>query len=100
MDIQNITISDILDGYKTKKFSVSEVVNAYLERIEKLNPTLNAFITIDAENAKKKALSRPSNTLGIRIGPPRRPPNWFKMMTSRGAVVKPGFGALSRLLNQ
>lgn len=55
MDIQNFTITDIIEGYKSKKFSVSEIVNAYLERVEKLNPTLNAFITIDSENAKKKA---------------------------------------------
>jgi len=56
MDVQNLTITDIIEGYKTKKFSVSEVVNSYLKRIEKYNPTLNAFITIDSDNAKKKAL--------------------------------------------
>lgn len=55
MDIIDFTITDIIKGYKEKKFSVSEVVNAYLERIEKLNPTINTFLTIDAENAKKKA---------------------------------------------
>ncbi len=56
MDIKDLTIADILEGYKKKTFSVSEIVNAYLERIEQLNPTLNAFITIDSDNAKKKAL--------------------------------------------
>ncbi len=55
MQIQDFTISDINEGYKAKKFSVSEVINSYLERVEKLNTTLNAFITIDAENAKRKA---------------------------------------------
>lgn len=55
MDINSFTISDIIEGYKTKKFSVSEIVTSYLERIEKLNPSLNAFITIDSENAKLKA---------------------------------------------
>lgn len=55
MDIQNITISDIIDGYKAKKFSVSEIVQKYIDRIEKINPTLNAFITFDFENAIKKA---------------------------------------------
>jgi aspartyl-tRNA(Asn)/glutamyl-tRNA(Gln) amidotransferase subunit A len=56
MDITNLTITDILEGFKTKKFSVSEIVDSYLERIEKLNPKLNAFITVDSENAKRKAL--------------------------------------------
>ena len=55
-DIQNLTIVDIIEGYKKKTFSVSEIVDSYIERIEKLNPTINAFITIDAENAKRKAL--------------------------------------------
>jgi len=56
MDLLNLTITDIIGGYKKKSFSVSEVVNAYLERVERLNPKLNAYITIDSENAKKKAL--------------------------------------------
>ena len=37
MDITNFTVTDILDGYKTKKFSVSEVISAYLDRIEKFD---------------------------------------------------------------
>jgi len=56
MDITNLTITDILNGYKEKKFSVSEIVNAYLDRIEKLDGKINAFITVDRENALKKAL--------------------------------------------
>lgn len=57
MDIINFTITDIINGYKEKKFSVTEVIDAYIERIERLNPQLNAFITIDSENARKKAKS-------------------------------------------
>jgi len=55
MNLTNLTITDILEGYKRKEFSVSEIVGAYLDRIEKLDPKLNSFITIDSENAKKKA---------------------------------------------
>ena len=55
MDITTLTITDIIEGYKTKKFSVSEIVSSYLDRIEKLNPTLNAFITVENENAKRNA---------------------------------------------
>lgn len=55
MDISKLTIVDIIDGYKEKKFSISEVVGSYIERIEKLNPTLNAFITIDKDSALRKA---------------------------------------------
>ncbi len=55
MNIQDLTISDIIEGYKKHEFSVSEIINSYLERVNALNPSLNAFITIDQENAKKKA---------------------------------------------
>ncbi len=73
MDVLNFTISDILNGYKKKDFSVSEIVSSYLARIEKLNPQINAFITIDSKNARKKAKELDgkdiTNTLhGIPIG--------------------------------
>lgn len=55
MDITNFTIDDIINGYKKKEFCVSEIVDSYLERIEKLNPTINAYITVDSKNAKKSA---------------------------------------------
>lgn len=55
MDTSTLTITDIINGYKEKKFSVSEIVSSYLARIEKLNPTLNAYITIDKKNALRKA---------------------------------------------
>ncbi len=57
MDIQNLTISDIIEGYKAKRFSVSEVLKSYFERIEMLNPKLNAFITISKDQALEKAKS-------------------------------------------
>ncbi len=52
MDVTTLTISNILEGYKSKNFSISEVVSAYLDRIEKLDPNLNSFITV----CKKEAL--------------------------------------------
>jgi aspartyl-tRNA(Asn)/glutamyl-tRNA(Gln) amidotransferase subunit A len=54
MDTTNLTIESILEGYKTKKFSVTEVVSAYLNRIEKLDTELNSFITV----ARNEALAR------------------------------------------
>lgn len=71
MDVVNLTVTDIIEGYKTKKFSVSEIVSSYIERIERLNPELNAFITIDSENAKKKAkeLDNSLNLKPVNIPP-------------------------------
>ena len=55
VNITHLTITDIINGYKSKKFSVSEIVGSYLERIKEVNPVLNAYITIDSTNALKKA---------------------------------------------
>lgn len=55
IDTSTLTITDILGGYKSKKFSVSEVVASYLDRIEKHDPVLNSFITISREEALKNA---------------------------------------------
>ena len=58
MDITNLTIESILEGYKEKKFSVVEIVSAYLKRIEQHDKNLNSFITITKENALREAQER------------------------------------------
>ena len=37
------------------KISSTEVLEAYLEQIERVNPRLNAIVTLDAEGARKRA---------------------------------------------
>jgi len=44
--LEEITISELQQGYRDKKFTVSEVVSAYLSRIEDIDnngPALNAI---------------------------------------------------------
>ncbi len=41
--------------YKTGKLRPSEVVDWYLKRIEKLNPSLNIYLTVTADLARQKA---------------------------------------------
>lgn len=55
MDTSNLTIDSILEGYKSKKFSISEIVSSYLDRIEKLDPQLNSFITVTRKEALEEA---------------------------------------------
>ncbi|MGE5041758.1 MAG: Asp-tRNA(Asn)/Glu-tRNA(Gln) amidotransferase subunit GatA [Candidatus Levyibacteriota bacterium] len=66
MDITSLTIESILEGYKSKKFSVSEVVSSYLDRIEKVDPQLNSFITV----CKEKALSQAKQLDGKEVSSP------------------------------
>jgi Asp-tRNA(Asn)/Glu-tRNA(Gln) amidotransferase A subunit family amidase len=56
---------------KKKKVSPVEVVDAVLERIEKLNPRLNAFVTLTDTAARReaKAAERALGKRSARLGP-------------------------------
>ena len=56
---------------KRKKVSPVEVVDAILARIDKLNPTLNAYVTLTAETARReaRAAERALTKRGARLGP-------------------------------
>lgn len=50
--LEEMTINDLQQGYKDGKYSVSEVVSAYLSRIEEIDktgPSLNAIIVINPD---------------------------------------------------
>lgn len=55
MDLSSLTIQRIHDGYRGKLFSCSEIVRAYLDRIDKTEPVLHAFITVCGEQALERA---------------------------------------------
>ena len=50
-----LSASDMKDHYRAKALSPVEVVHAILERIERLNPTLNAFTVVTSELALSQA---------------------------------------------
>ena len=49
------TVGSLAEAIRAKKLSPVEAVREYLERIERLNPKLRAFITVDAEGALARA---------------------------------------------
>ena len=51
----SLTISELAERLRRKEISPVEITEACLERIEKLNPALNAFITVTAESALAEA---------------------------------------------
>lgn len=53
--ISNHTIQSLLDGYRDKKFSPSEVIQGCLKDIEKKNTKLNAFLQVLPEVSLKQA---------------------------------------------
>src|SRR6185503_20125338 len=49
------TIAELSRQLGAREISSVELTRAYLERIERLNGTLNAFITVDAERSLAQA---------------------------------------------
>ncbi|HZE25833.1 MAG TPA: amidase, partial [Terriglobales bacterium] len=49
------TILELGEALRSRKISPVELTHACLARIEELNPTLNAFITVTAESALRQA---------------------------------------------
>ena len=54
--IHTLSLKQLRDGIQAKQFSVMEVTDAYLDRIERFNPELNAYITVTRDNAKQQAV--------------------------------------------
>ena len=54
-DLWKLTAANITDGIASKSFSASEVVRSHLQHIEKVNPKVNAIVTLDEEFANLQA---------------------------------------------
>ena len=51
MNLNQLTIKEAKDGLKSKKFSAVDLTKACIERIRKIEPKLNAFVTITKKEA-------------------------------------------------
>ncbi len=61
---------ELLERIKTKELSPVEVVRHYLERIERLEPDIHAYITVDGEGALKQAKAAEEAVMGgADLGP-------------------------------
>jgi len=54
-DLVFLSATRMADRIRKKKISPVEVVDAHLEQIERLNPKLNAFVQVDAKQARRSA---------------------------------------------
>lgn len=50
-DVTALTIRELVDGLDAGQFSSVELTRAYLDRIERLEPTIRAYITVTPERA-------------------------------------------------
>ncbi len=63
MTVPLLTLSDAADQIRSRTLCSVELTQACLDRIERLNPTLNAFITVNSELALQQA-GRADNEAG------------------------------------
>jgi Asp-tRNA(Asn)/Glu-tRNA(Gln) amidotransferase A subunit family amidase len=64
------TIQQIVESVRAKIFSPVEIVEAHLQRIEKRQPKLNAFVHWDAKEARSQARATEAAVLrGGKLGP-------------------------------
>jgi aspartyl-tRNA(Asn)/glutamyl-tRNA(Gln) amidotransferase subunit A len=54
-DLTTLTLQDAADQIQRKRLSPVDLTQAFLAQIERLNPSLNAFITVSAESAMASA---------------------------------------------
>ncbi len=54
-DVCNSTIADAAIALRRRAFSAAELTQAHLDAVERLNPRLNAFITVTADQALAQA---------------------------------------------
>ena len=62
--------TEILKSIRSKKISPVEITRLYLDRIERLNPQLNSYLTIASDQAIKTAKSAEQAVMqGDKLGP-------------------------------
>src|SRR5271169_4760661 len=54
-EITFLSAGSMAELIRKRELSPVELVEAHLDRIEKLNPVLNAFVHVDAEGARRQA---------------------------------------------
>lgn len=54
-ELTTLSLKQLSDGLTTRAFSSEEVTEAYLARIETLNPSYNTYITVTGEQAREQA---------------------------------------------
>src|SRR4051812_27742531 len=69
-DICQLTAVDMARLLRAKELSAREVMQAHLAQIERLNPTVNAIVTLAADQAMERAASADEQLArGEPIGP-------------------------------
>jgi Asp-tRNA(Asn)/Glu-tRNA(Gln) amidotransferase A subunit family amidase len=55
MELEGLTITEVAPKIKSRDVSPVELTRRFLDRIDRLNPMLNAYVTVIADDALKSA---------------------------------------------
>src|SRR5947207_2062309 len=55
MDLGRLTATELVAAVRARRISSVELLDAYVARIEKLNPIVNAVVALDVERARQRA---------------------------------------------
>jgi len=70
VEICKMSALEMRDAIKAKRLSPVEIVDALLQRIEKINPVINAYCTVVAEKARQEAKQAEKKVMqGDDVGP-------------------------------
>lgn len=94
-EMLNLSATELLRRLRTKDVSSRELVEAHLQRIEEVNPAINAVVTVDADAALAAAAEADRTTAsGAPVGPLHGLPMTHKdthqtrgMRTTNGSVI-------------
>jgi Asp-tRNA(Asn)/Glu-tRNA(Gln) amidotransferase A subunit family amidase len=94
-DFRSLTVEELVAKIKGGELTAAAVTNASLARIDEVNPLLNAFVAVDAEDARKQATAIDGRLeAGDDVGPLAGVPIGVKdledargFVTTRGSLV-------------
>ena len=90
-DLTKLSLTAIRDGLKAKDFTSLEVTDAYLGAIESANPKLNAYISVEAEQARTMAEASDAKLMSGAVGALEGVPLGVKdLFATRGAHTQAG----------
>ena len=73
-DIAWLGADELTKAYRSRQLSPVDVTRAILDRIDALNPQINAFCLVDAESAMRDLQAAPLNLYPRRTPPPKTDP--------------------------
>ena len=97
LDLRTATASDLTHALETREISSRELLDALLERTERVNPALNAIVALDADRARLAAAEADESTArGEAAGPLHGLPMTVKdVWETEGLVTTAGAPALA-----